>query len=129
MAKLLGVNISGIVKSSLPGMYRGTLTSKTPGARTVGNPGGGANPTSTSHAFKGFASTFAKSASNLVRGATHTIIMIGDTIRPRVEPKPGDTIVMTAGGDPELGGKACVIVDHGVERDPASATWTCHVKA
>lgn len=126
--KLFGLNIAKIVSSSMPGMHRGTLTVKTPGTRTVGNPGGGTNPTSASFSFKGFASTFKKSASGLVRDATHTILVLAGSMAAGTVPRPTDTIVMAIGGDPELAGKTLVIVDEGVERDPASATWTCHVK-
>jgi hypothetical protein len=126
VAKLLGLNIAKIVAQSMPGMYRGTLTSKTPGTRTVGNPGAGTNPTSLSFGFKGFAATYKKPAVGLVRNASHTILILAATCK--AEPEPGDTIVMAVGGDPELGGKTCVIVEDGVERDPASATWLCHVQ-
>jgi hypothetical protein len=127
--KLFGIDIAGIVADSLPGMFSGVLTQKTPGTRTPGNLGGGTNPTSTSYAFKGFASTFDMEQKDaLVRGASHTILIIAKTLQGgTIEPRPQDTIVLT--DDPQLGSKTCTIVENGVERDPASATWTCHVKA
>lgn len=126
--KLFGINIAKIVSGAMPGMFPGTLNSIVMGARTVGNPGGGTNPSSTPYSFKGFASTFKKAASSLVVDATHTVLILaGSMVDGAPAPKPDDTIVFAAGTDPELAGKTCVIVEEGVERDPATATWTCHV--
>lgn len=127
--KLFGLDIAKLVSTNMPGMHAGTLNSIVPGARTGGNPGGGNNPTSTPYSFKGFASTYKKHAQSLVLEATHSILMLAGTmtVPAAFTPKPGDTIVMGA-GDPELSGKTLVIVDDGVTRDPASATWTCLVK-
>ena len=129
MAKLFGIDIPKIVAQSLPGMLAGTLTKVTVGTRSVANPGGGTQPTTAAHAFKGFASTYKQKANALVLDAEHTVLIIADTCKSggvAVEPKPQDKIAMT--GDPQLGSKVLYIVDNGVERDPASATWTCHCK-
>lgn len=128
MAKLLGVDIPKIVATSLPGMYKGTLTARTPGTRTVGNPGGGTNPTSTTYTFKGFASKYVQSSRDLVRVADFTVLVLGATLKPRGRPpRPGDKIQLT--GDPQLGSRVATIIEQGVDRDPAGATYTCYVKA
>lgn len=128
--KLFGLDIAKMVSSNLPGMHAGVFGSVAPGARTGGNPGGGTNPATTNYSFKGFGSTYKKHANSLVIEATHSILMLGGSMAlpANVIPKPGDTITFNAGTDPELAGKVLVIVDDGVTRDPASATWTCLVK-
>lgn len=134
MAKLLGVDVPAILHGALSSkLYRGSLTSRTPGSRTPGDPTAGTNPTTVTYGFRGFASTFKTHAAvgDLVRGATHTIFIVANSLKDAsgaiVEPKVGDKIVLT--DDPQLGSKTATIVDGGVDRDPTGATWSCAVKA
>lgn len=129
MAKLFGINIPQLVAQSLPGMLPGVLNVVTEGTRDANNPGAGNQPTTVAVAFKGFADKHTKTATGKVLQATHTVAILADTCKVSgvpVEPKPGHTIQLT--GDPQLGSTVLTIVDEGVERDPASAMWLCHVR-
>ena len=123
--KLVGVDVSGIVKKEIGGKvltdpeHSITLTHYTPGTRGA-DLTAGTNPTSTTHTCKGFIDTQNRRSfkGTLVEGRDVFIILIGDSISPAVVPVVEDTI--TAEG-----------VVHRIkdlDRDPAAATYTCRCR-
>lgn len=125
---LFGVDISGIVASSMgSGLPVITLRKKTPGTRTDGSLTAGTNPKTTTATARGFVDTYKDSQVNgttIKRGDRYATIL-GDTISPAIIPEPGDEIVAAN----SLGvSETFKIVEDGVTRDPAAATYTCHVR-
>lgn len=120
MPNLFGLDIAGIIAQNMGrGLRPGVLTSFTPGTRTTGSLGGGNNPTSTTHTFRGFKDTTSVlRPGTLVENASAVITILGGTISPAVKPDEGDTIV--------LDDESFVIVGP-VVADPAEATFICQV--
>jgi len=115
---LFGVNISGLINQHIgPGVNDCTLTKVTPGARTAGQLTGGTNPTSTTHAAKGFLDNLDKNRleGSLVEDGDVLIGIVGDSIVGGEVPRPGDRVTI-------LGNTYNVIQ---VEVDPAQALYEC----
>ena len=129
MAKLLGVDIPKLLNQNLGKLlYDGVLTRRTPGTRDPNDPTAGTNPTTATFTFKGFAGDYRQLMRKgpLLRNADGAILIVAESGTMKgVEPKPNDKITLT--GDPQLGSRVATIVDKGVSRDPASATWVCAV--
>lgn len=102
----------GIVESTAA-----TLIKVTPGTRTVGNPAGGTNPTTTSYAAKGFVSSklTRRVGGTLVEANDRVVVLFGASIASGQVPTTKDKITIE--------GKTQAIID--LDRDPASATYTC----
>lgn len=121
MPNLFGIDIAAVVKDAFAGqLVSGTLTRVTPGTRTPGALTGGENPTTTAHTFDGVYEEFTASQidGELVRVGDRKVIMIAGTISPAAVPDVGDQIT--------LEGDVTRVVR--VSRDPAAASYTCHVR-
>lgn len=116
---LFGIDISGLIAAHIgPGVLDAILTKFTPGARTVGQPTKGTNPTSVAYPCKGFIAkqNVQNLTGTLVENEGVTIILIGDTINGGLSaPAVDDEIVIEATNFAVLG----------IDRDPAAATYTC----
>jgi hypothetical protein len=112
---------SALVKASMT--KAAVLTKVTPGTRLPGAVTGGTNPTTQDFTARGIVQdhTALLAAGTLIAGVTRVIRMIGATIATGAVPEPGDRITIE--------GSTSVIVDEGVERDPASATYLCQCKS
>ena len=120
---LFGVNISGLIKEYVgTGVLDASLIKFTSGTRTVGQLTGGTNPTFTTYACKGFIDTQAKTdiTGTLVADDGVTIVLIGDTIN-------GGATDVDSGDQITIEGRTYIVGV--VDRDPASATYTCQSKA
>lgn len=116
--KLFGVDISGIINKEIgPGVNDATLTKVSTGTRTPGNLTGGTNPTTTTHACKGFLDQLKRLhlENTLVENGDQLIALVGDSIVGGVRPAPGDRILIR-------GTTYNVIV---VDVDPADALYEC----
>ena len=73
----------------------------------------------TSYPCKGFVDVFEDKWVNgtTVKVTDRKIIILGASLQTGIEPEPGDTITAE--------GKNFTIVDDGVKRDPAAATYEC----
>jgi hypothetical protein len=121
MAKLFGVDIAAIIKKEVgPGLFPGTLYSKTAGTRNPADPTAGPQgAVVTTHTFRGIAQTYTDDEidNNLILREDRKILIIAGTLSPAIEPLTGMTV--TVDGTPGL----FEIVR--VKRDPASATYLC----
>ena len=98
MPDLFGLDIAGIVNNALTsagGLVSGTLTSYTPGTRSV-NRTGGTNPTSTSHTFQGFVEVQdGRQTEAVVSPATEVFVNImGASVDPVAVPKVNDQVTI-----------------------------------
>lgn len=100
------------------GVKAATLIVVTPGTRTVGLPSSGTNPTTASHACKGFVSSFDARRINgtLVKADDRMISLFATTLASGVVPKTGDRVTIE--------GVTFHVVS--VARDPASVMYQCH---
>jgi len=120
---LFGVDIAGIVKnamaSTLPIVQ---LVKKTNGTRVATALTAGTNPKSSTSTARGFTSYFKDSQVNgtTIQKGDRKVLIIGDTLPAGVVPEPADSIIVE--------GVTMVIVEDGVQRDPAAATYECHVR-
>jgi len=116
---LFGVDISKLIKDNIgPGVNDATLIKVTGGSRTGGQLTGGTNPTTASHACKGFIDILDRNRvdATLTEEADTLIALLGDTINGgSTVPTPGDRITI-------LGTTYNVIQ---VLVDPAQAVYNC----
>lgn len=122
--KFLGVDIAGLVNKNL-GRRLGTVSLRhyTPGTRSATDPTAGNAPRASTHQARGFFDDYRDreiDGTNVQRG-DRRVVLIGDSISPRVTPAPGDEIT--------LDGETSRIVEGGVRSDPAKATYTCQTRA
>ena len=123
--KLHGVDTSGLVNKHLaPGLVPLTVAVTTPGTRTAANPTAGTNPSTATSSGMGFREEYSDRQvdGTRVKAGYWKIIVIGDSLTPRIVPAPGDVITLE-------GKAAAIIVKDGVKSDPAEATYTCSVQA
>lgn len=118
-------DIAGIVGTAIvdAGMTRDVvLTKTTPGIRMPGAVSRGTNPTTQDFAAQGIVQdkTRMLAAGTLLADATRVIRLFASTIEGGIEPVPGDRITIE--------NETSIIVDKGVSRDPASATYLCQCK-
>lgn len=123
MANLFGLDIAGIVNSSIAsagGVLDATLVKVSAGSRTSGSLTDGTNPTEQTLRCKGFYDDhqLRKYPETRVQAGDRMAVLLGASIPGRVAPVPGDEITMD-GETNEV---------QSVERDPASATYACHVR-
>ncbi len=115
---LFGINISKLIADNIgPGVLPATLTKITPGTRTAGQLTGGTNPTTATHACKGFIDRKDRRDRDgeLIHDGSVTILLIGDTINGgATAPDIGDSVTI----------EGAVYNIDSLDRDPAAATYT-----
>lgn len=120
--KLFGVDIAKVVNQSISsagGVLSGTLVRTTDGTRTVGNLTGGTNPTSVSHAFKGFTETAGERRPGSTSASSiSTVSILGDSCA--VEPEVND--------EATIDGETWTLLEL-VTRDPAKAIYVFKAEA
>jgi len=96
-----------------------TLIKVTAGTRTPGALSAGTNPTTQSFTAQGIEQNLLglQMSGTLIAGVTAAIRLFGATIAGGQVPVPGDRIA--------IGGKTYTIVDKGVSRDSAAASYLC----
>lgn len=117
---IFGADIAGKIDRSMSRrLPRLTLTSFTPGTRTANNPSAGTNPTSTTHRGRGITIGLTSLRKDTILPESNdAILIIAESLRPRVVPKANDTIT--------VGSVISTITD--VQTDPDAATHICQVK-
>jgi hypothetical protein len=119
---LFGVDIAGKIARSLgPKLLPATLIKVIPGSRARANLAGGVHATTTEHTARGVVETYQAAqvdGAMILRGDRRVLLLAG-TIADGEVPAPGDRI--------EIEGGTYSVV--GVERDPAGAQYSCHVRA
>ncbi len=120
---LFGVDISGLIKKHIgPGVNDATLIKVTAGSRTGGQLTGGTNPTTVSHACKGFLGVLNRNRVDLSLTEERDVMiaLLGDTIDGGATvPVPGDRITL-------LGTTYNIVI---VNVDPAQAVYSCQSRS
>lgn len=120
---LFGVNISKLIKDNIgSGVNDATLIKVSIGTRTPGQLTGGTQPTSVSHACKGFLDVLTRDrvGLTLTEEGNVLIALIGDTIDGGdTVPTPGDKITI-------LGTTYNIVI---VNVDPAQAVYNCQSRS
>ncbi len=120
---LFGVDISGLIRDNIgPGVNDATLIKVSAGSRTGGQLTGGTNPTTVSHACKGFLDVLNRNRvdASLTEERDVLVALIGDTIDGGdTVPEPGDRIII-------LGTTYNVVI---VNVDPAQAVYNCQSRS
>jgi hypothetical protein len=100
-----------------------TLTKVTAGIRMPGALTAGTNPTEQSFAAQGLVADLQtlKIDGTLIEGVDRAIRLFGSTIASGAVPVPGDRIMIE--------GTTSIIVDKGVTRDAASASYLCQCRS
>ena len=117
MTTMFGVNISQIIADEVgPGVFPATLTIVTPGTRTSST--SGVKPTETTSSGRGFVESFDAGSidGSIIKKDDVSAILIADTFTPAINPKAGDKVTI----------QGSTYRIQSVNRDPASATYTCH---
>ena len=123
MPDIFKADIAGKINKALGNLvFDLTLTKVEPGTRTPGALTGGTNPTETGHTVKGFVDEYKdyQIDGTLIQRGDRKVVILGGSLSSGVIPEPGDKI--TAEGETRT------IVEDGVKRDPAGATYTCQVR-
>jgi len=123
MPDIFKADIAGKINKALGNLvFDLTLTKVEPGTRTPGTLTGGTNPTETGHTVKGFVDEYKdyQIDGTLIQRGDRKVVILGGSLSSGVIPEPGDKI--TAEGETRT------IVEDGVKRDPAGATYTCQVR-
>lgn len=122
MSRLFGLDIAGIVNSEIAGaggVRPAVLTKPVPGTRTPGSLSGGTNPTTTTHAARGFEDSLSRlRPETIVTEAAGLVVLLGASIVGGVEPEAGDSVSLDGGDNQRI---------VRVESDPANATYECQV--
>ena len=124
MANLFGLNIAGLVNSSIAqagGILDATLIKVTVGARTSGSITSGRAETRTTHAAKGIVSRFtqAELADTNINADDRAIVLLGASIAGGQVPQRGDEIT--------IDGTTTKIVRI-LSVDPAKAAYRCQTR-
>lgn len=121
--KLFGVDISKLIKDNIgPGVNDATLIKVTPGTRTPGQLTGGTQPTTVTHACRGFLDVLTRNRvdDTLTEEGDVLIALLGDTIDGgAVVPAPGDRVTI-------LGTTYNIVI---VNVDPAQAVYSCQSRS
>lgn len=123
MPDIFKADIAGKLNNAMGGLvFDITLTKVEPGTRTPGALTGGTNATETAHTVKGFVDEYQDKHidGTLIQRGDRKVIILGGSLPSGVVPEPSDKI--TAEGETRT------IVEDGVKRDPAGATYVCQVR-
>ncbi len=118
MPDIFGLDIAGLIGDVLGDEVFDQTLIKVTSSRDATNPSK-QTQSETNHDCKGFVDNYSKEnmRGTSVRITDHKIVILGATLPAGIEPEPGDKIIAE--------GKTFTIVDEGVVRDPASATYEC----
>lgn len=118
MPDIFGIDIAGIIDEQLSPLVFDQVLIKVTTARDTVNPTKQAT-TKVEHKCKGFVDNYARenARGTSTRITDYKVVIIGNTLDAGVVPEPGDEIIAE--------GRTFKIVDDGVERDPAGATYEC----
>lgn len=121
MPQLFGLDIAQIVAdavASAGNIKEATLIKIIPGARTPGQLTGGTNPTTTTHAARGyFDSLSSLRPETVVKDASGVVGLLGASIAGGQVPESGDQVTI----------ESLTFRILQVDRDPASALYVCQV--
>lgn len=123
MPDIFKADIAGKINKALGNLvFDLTLTKVETGTRTPGALTGGTNPTETGHTVKGFVDEYKdyQIDGTLIQRGDRKVVILGGSLSSGVIPEPGDKITAE--------GQTRTIVEDGVKRDPAGATYTCQVR-
>ena len=118
LPNIFNAGIAGIVNKELgPLLFKQKLI-KYSSNRDLSNPTK-RNSTATEYPCKGFIDAFEDRwmSGDTIRLAKHRIVILGASLPDGIVPEPSDEIVAE--------GTTYTIVDNGVDRDPAGATFSC----
>lgn len=121
MAKFLGVDIAAILAKQMGTLVRAlTLTRSEPGTRSAADPTAGNNPTETTHSGRGFVDSYKAERidGTIIQQGDRKVLILAGTLPAGVVPQVNDRITIE--------GETLTVVS--VERDPASATYTCQAR-
>lgn len=122
MPKLFGIDIAGLVHRNLSHhLTPGTITSRVEGARSTTDPTAGRTITETSRTFRGILSEFEefRYRNTQVKHGDKQCMLIAGSIEPYADPQVNDRLSIEATTYSVVGI---------LERDPAAATFTLHVR-
>lgn len=121
MPDIFGVNLAGIINDVLGPMVFDQTLIKITSERDPTN-SSKTTKTETPYPCKGFISIFSENALKRTNiNASHrNIVIFGDSLPVDIVPEHGDKIIAE--------GTTFTIVDDGVIRDPAGATYSCQSK-
>lgn len=120
MPNIFGADIAGKILQNLGSrVFDLTLTKVEAGTRGSSLTAG-TSPSRTDHTVKGFVDSYTdrQVADSLVQQGDRKIVILGASLPSGVVPEPTDEITDEAG-------TVYVIVENGVNRDPAGATYEC----
>lgn len=126
MAKLFGIDIAKEVADAIKGaggVLDATLIVVTAGERSASDPTAGVEEKDRGIRCKGFVDVYRESQidGTRIQMGDRKVVLLGKTIaNGTVAPKPNDRITIE--------GQTMKIVQDGVTRDPASATYACQVR-
>lgn len=124
MAKMFGIDISGLIAKNLKGkLFPATLIKVVQGNRTASALAAGTNPTETPFTAEGFVDLYKDHQidDTTIKRSDRKISLVGDLIQGGQVPVPGDKITIE--------GATYKIQRDGVARDPAGALYECHCRA
>lgn len=124
MPNLFGLDIAGIANRALGKLLLPVVLRKSiPGDRSSSNLTGGTNASHADFACRGVFTEFTQTEKlgGNVRVNDRKILVLGASIASGQVPQPGDDLTIE--------GKTYKIVDDGVTRDPAAASYECHGRA
>lgn len=123
MTKLFGVDIAKELNAAMgSGLLPATLRKVTAGRRDPADPTGGSRPRKGDSPARGLIRDYtqAERAQGEVAAADRRIMLLGASLPAGIVPEPGDRITIE--------GATYRIVDDGVRRDAASATYVCRAR-
>jgi len=118
--KILGVDISGTINRALGSkLLPCVLRKHVPGGRTPGALTSGTNPLEQNFACRGVVSDYTdrEASGGNIKVGDRRILVLGDSIAGGQIPAPNDELTIE--------GTTYRIVENGVKRDPAAATYEC----
>lgn len=117
---LLGANWAVIAQALGPIVLPATLVKVTPGTRGA-DPTTGTNPTTTSHAARGFVESFEQRQidGTIITVRDRKVTLLADTIAGAVTPNASDRVTIEG---------STYIVASILERDPAGVTFILHCR-
>lgn len=121
--KIFGIQLDKVVNDSIKkagGLPKLTLTVRTAGARTAGDPAGGTNSMEKDHNGNGIIEDYEDSQidGTVVKQGDRRVLILGRSLPNGIVPSTNDSVTIE--------GATYTVV--GVDRDPAAASYTCRVR-